>query len=1156
MKFSRYISFLFILLTLIFTSACVDDLLYDGVVIGEGEADVNLKVEFHSLEPALGTRSAGNAVDRVDKLWVVLYNVKADGTEVGLYEKIRIYDSASGYTLPGFTIDQGGNSDNPGDSENVKPSGNENVGPNDGTIGDTGEKTPTASFSLSNIPYGRYKIFAVANVDLTNVDCTTIDDLCSQRFEWKENVSLNSQMFGYFTSDEKGPSAGFNAPMLVVNQKSVSFHSWIKRLVSKVTVSFDGSDLKENIRIYIKSVTIHDIPASCALGKDNSADPEKGVGLITNGESFTFYNEGEGSDSNHENWNLYISKGNSTGGQSKHTESDPALYFYENLQGDYQGDALKDKRQDPNAVGTPIDKPEDGADYKDSELYGTYIEVVGYYDSRNKDKISQGPIRYRFMLGKNSTFNYNAERNYHYKLTLKFRGWANEADWHISYREYSPTFITPEPYYISYLYGQELDFPARVILSDDMKAEDVYIKAEIVENNWFPWDRTLNNGKGGQPAGEVGGGTNINGFAWNTGSLDIYKHIPYDSAKWDGNPYKGGNYVGFLSLRPNEYDVIGTNTQVKDFTGNLDPKGYGTNANSYLENYYKANNLAINTYELTGQNANYDLVDKSIRVKIPMYTRNKEMVPKTDFTGNNPYNCYYRYAKVRFTLWQRGAGEGGADKQIRFKNEEGEWDSERLSTIYQVLRIENPKAIYRDANNDEEFEVKLMIAPTADAETFQQFKSDGPWRAYVECQTETFVELYDSLGVKRDTIKGSTDQFIVFKYKPGSKIGDDKTRSGIIRVDYNDYNCTHLIFVRQGYHVGVQLGDAKWSCYNVYATSRGGTNPDRGNRTPSEDKSVPVALTKNPLSVGSLLKRNNYNYSIREANVSEEYGGYGWLISVTGKDLTTAYIKEDNTVDTRTAKWDEIQGYGWTNYASNDNTAQRYDKTWADTWTAVGGFRNGEEFTVPTAENYKSLLANCKFGYGIVYADGATTTRTSLSSACGFTDYDNDGFDDAGASNTRGVRACVVYDEKDGRNIIFPLSSIGMARRSRLEPSNISSNPPFGKMGVGTLCYSNLREVLSNSANRYRPNTYNNYRNSGAIYWIKTPVTIPGTSDGKLHLQHADYASWDINYFTVMFNPYDHNSLGGWDEKNNKYDKTGVTTESSSDALPIKLIYK
>lgn len=77
--------------------------------------------------------------------------------------------------------------------------------------------------------------------------------------------------------------------------------------------------------------------------------------------------------------------------------------------------------------------------------YGTYIEVDAYYRSINEEKVGSGDIKYRFMLGKNITTNYDAERNHHYKLTLKFKNFANDADWHIEYAEPEPGIEVPNP---------------------------------------------------------------------------------------------------------------------------------------------------------------------------------------------------------------------------------------------------------------------------------------------------------------------------------------------------------------------------------------------------------------------------------------------------------------------------------------------------------------------------------------------------------------------------------------------------------------------------------------------------------------------------------------------------------------------------------------
>ena len=109
------------------------------------------------------------------------------------------------------------------------------------------------------------------------------------------------------------------------------------------------------------------------------------------------------------------------GYQALHSEEADALFFYENM----QGDAPRDKFQIADLNNGGVQGAEDK---KDGMEYGTYIEVVGHYYSTANGSVSEGDIKYRFMLGKDVKRNCDAERNYHYKLTLKLRGNANDYD--------------------------------------------------------------------------------------------------------------------------------------------------------------------------------------------------------------------------------------------------------------------------------------------------------------------------------------------------------------------------------------------------------------------------------------------------------------------------------------------------------------------------------------------------------------------------------------------------------------------------------------------------------------------------------------------------------------------------------------------------------
>ena len=75
-------------------------------------------------------------------------------------------------------------------------------------------------------------------------------------------------MFGVF-STSGSPSATDENP-IVLNKANLTVKSWLKRLASKVTVAFDGSDLYDNIEIYIKDIRIKDIPKNCTLGLPNT----------------------------------------------------------------------------------------------------------------------------------------------------------------------------------------------------------------------------------------------------------------------------------------------------------------------------------------------------------------------------------------------------------------------------------------------------------------------------------------------------------------------------------------------------------------------------------------------------------------------------------------------------------------------------------------------------------------------------------------------------------------------------------------------------------------------------------------------------------------------------------------------------------------------
>ena len=117
----------------------------------------------------------------------------------------------------------------------------------------------------------------------------------------------------------------------------------------------------------------------------------------------------------------------------------------------------------------------------------------GYYRCiASNEHLGAGPIKFRFMLGKDIKTDYNAERNTHYKLTLKFKGYGNDADWHIEYKEPPGIYVTT-PQYISYLYNKDMNATVKVV--GEMK-KGYKLVAKILAKN------TKSYGIAGRPSGE------------------------------------------------------------------------------------------------------------------------------------------------------------------------------------------------------------------------------------------------------------------------------------------------------------------------------------------------------------------------------------------------------------------------------------------------------------------------------------------------------------------------------------------------------------------------------------------------------------------------------------------------------------------------------
>lgn len=1004
----HFVRHIILFLMIATVTSCYDEFMKEEN-IGEGKASISATLDFKPMSSALSrTRAAGDALKDISSLHVLLYN--------------KDKNLIKNWTIESYTETD------------------ENRGNNDAENGSSAEtSTKRATFKLpEEIGFGKYYMYAVANIPdlLTNSAYSeaikTVDGLKNIPLTWdSEDVANNGQMIGFFTKSSASVLSAADES-LIVNEKSVKLHAWLRRAASKVTVAFDGSKLKEGVFIYLQSVQIKDIPSQCYLGKDNNVGkegytlnvPENGPDMI-DGEIITYHERDMAEDFEYGEGCADHRVTVGTPHFGSHDETAPALYFYENMQG--AGDNMPDKRQDAdnNGIldfpGLP-DKPEKYPYYrpKDDVPYGTYIEVHAHYISNNSERLGNGHIIYRFMLGQDVKKDYNAKRNCHYKLTLKFKNFANEADWHIEYEEPEPGVMTPEPYYISYLYNHSMMYPIKVN-TGGRKIES--IKAEILENNWAPYNASSDIYYTGAPNGVAA--------PWN-GFLSLHKttetvlypdEITNNETYYKKDPKRGEReYKNF---------ILPINKTSEEFTTD----------GSHPDDKYRVEKhpTETNTYN----------------IYIPMYTRAKQMISTTGYTGNNPYVAYQRKARVKITTKLEGLNEV-------FTNE---------VPIYQVRRVVNPKGIYRSLKNNKSFHVVLKRLPRENDQMFKTFQSEGQWKAYVVKETNgkgitlsvtdpNTTELKDDPEYGK-AIYGKTGSVIDFNVNfEQSSDNLSENRYAIIRVEYHNYTCQHLIFVRQGDEPDdLVAGGVKWYAMNMKTTSE---------------------LASNPLDEGSLFKFGNWSHPIDA--LSNKNPREPW-INVTPEDFKV--YPEDGL--TNAATGDKME---WTDIIQSNTTND--------------GFGNPQmaNARVATGADFWELrkYSYIEQGYGVLYGDDATETADDIVEAYGY-DYKHN-------KSGRGMRGCFAYNSETGKNLFFPIGASGYGHRKQSYKATWGDPETIN----GVLRYAAGRTQLYPSPVE-RPLFYDLYKRPGGIYWLNAEIP-------QDYFTPTDGVSlgWDINYFSFDFN--------------------------------------
>lgn len=1094
-------------------AGCIDELDYEiNGDIKEGESVlVPISIEFDKEDAVvLNTRAIGaqpgNSIQNINDFWMLVYENKEK-----LLHKFHITVDAKGICST-ENSEYVSNMVYKGDHDNRLPDEND--------LQDDAAGYLRFDLKLKAHPY---YIYGVANVDnFESKDVSTVDKLKNLECSWDEqSLAKNSEMYGIFSIGQNRNAVDDSPITLKVNGAGQvqQLHCWLKRLASKVTVAFDGSELYDDVDVYIESIKICDIPKKCMLGvpnypgrnEEDLADAKDRYtianGVIADGGSDIIQKLDE-SDKKNLSPNRYYHICNAAhvyGGPEveeddpskpivldhKHDHNAKSLFFYENLQG-----IGKDKAQseDGNKIDYPNPKEDDlTSGWKDNKAYGTYIEVSGYYrNTSGRGAVSEGPIKYRFMLGQDVKDNYDAYRNTHYKLTLKLRGYANDYDWHIDYKE-DPGIYMTSPQYISYLYNKSMY--ASIRIKGEMDAT-YGLKAEILDSTdndkkfttWGPW---------GDGQKDVNGNIEFP----DPSGVTVNNHPFFINTNGKTYSEKGTSYTvkkastSFLSLRKSTVLRIESGSS----SGDQSYKTSFVAAYNLLEKDFEekrqrtykitpteaeaAADKADGTYTVQEMTKNGNVVTERL-FRIPLFTRAKELVTRTGMSGNNPYTAYPRKMKVKFTA------------KIKNKNGEFELSSFTLDVI-QVRRIVNPKGVWRKAKSLKKFTVTLMRKLEDSSIEFTKFNSIGKWSAEVVSQSDNIITLSSTtagsgskkLQRNQRRIEGEDEHPVDFDINfHGASSG-----FAVVRVRYHNYTCEHDIFCMVGKEP-VKIDPTKnvwWMPTNIYRFNSDGT---------------PV-YAENPLQEGSLFLRGSTDALVPHHNPVDNVeeikdDNHQFYVKVKGSDSETKKSWSDlcKTINTE-----------WDLHVPNVRVA----KCETDFYSIADATGN--------------ISFPIKKAYGVLYGEGAEAPAEKLVDAYG---YDSA----TGENSPKGMRGVFVYNENNARTIFLPLGKSGHGRRKRMK-GWMPDDPTNTKLKPGTMRYA-TRDKYNPNANG-QPLMADLYRRPGALYWCSDYSTA-GDNDVKKS------SSFDINFYTMGFEGFTNGSITNLKDENKSTDACFIRTVTTT----------
>ena len=273
-------------------------------------------------------------------------------------------------------------------------------------------ETSSSVLSLNlNASPGLHKIYVVANwgSSMEELDVSTESNLKTLQLTDRTTNGIPSTNIPLFCAVGASDADIYSAGSTNITS-GISINAQLKRLVSRITVKVDDSNLTSGVKVTPTKIALLQVPTTVTLGKNEPTSSFSATGdfhLITTAELPRILQSSIAQSSN-PTFNPHAPGDNGI-----------SLFMLENMQGE--------------GVGTTDQKLKEPLAGKSS--FVTYLEVTAKYTKMEAGVTTiNGTIKYRLYLGGDVYCNFDIKRNTHYLVTLNLKGdgGLSESSWRVS----------------------------------------------------------------------------------------------------------------------------------------------------------------------------------------------------------------------------------------------------------------------------------------------------------------------------------------------------------------------------------------------------------------------------------------------------------------------------------------------------------------------------------------------------------------------------------------------------------------------------------------------------------------------------------------------------------------------------------------------------